>query len=150
MTDANRPVRWGAALSLCTQAGKAPLLAIAGLAAAQAVLPVAGLLAMMQLVDAVADGISGRLATEDAWDAALFATAVAALVALLGGVLRSLASVLNENHGRKLADVGVQSLQEQTAKLELAEFDKPGFHDAMQRAGQEAGQGGVGRRVGRD
>lgn len=140
MTDANRPVRWGAALSLCTQAGKAPLLAIAGLAAAQAVLPVAGLLAMMQLVDAVADGISGRLATEDAWDAALFATAVAALVALLGGVLRSLASVLNENHGRKLADVGVQSLQEQTAKLELAEFDKPGFHDAMQRAGQEAGQ----------
>ena len=67
-------------------------------------------------------------------------TAIAAGVAFAGGVLRSLSSVVSVNHGRRLGDAGVQNLQELTAKLDLAEFDKPGFHDAMQRAGQEAGQ----------
>lgn len=140
MSHSNRPVRWASALSLCSQAGKGPLILMAVLSALQAVLPLAGLLAMMQLVDAVADGIAGRVPEEAAWNSALLATAIAAGVALVGGVLRSLASVVNENHGRKLSDAGVQSLQELTARLDLAEFDKPGFHDAMQRAGQEAGQ----------
>lgn len=140
MSNSQAPVSWASALALCSQAGKRPLVWMAVLAALQAVLPLAGLLAMMQLVDAVSDGIAGRMAEDAAWRAALWATSVAAAVALAGGILRSLSSVLNENHGRRLSDVGVQTLQELTARLDLAEFDKPGFHDAMQRAGQEAGQ----------
>lgn len=140
MSKSNGPVSWRDALSLCSQAGKGPLLLLAVLAALQAVLPLAGLLAMMELVDAVANGIANRITQEAAWQAALLATAVAAGVALAGGVLRSLSSVVSENHGRRLGDAGVQNLQELTAELDLAEFDKPGFHDAMQRAGQEAGQ----------
>ncbi len=140
MNNPNGPVTWRDALSLCSQAGKGPLVQLAALAALQAVLPLAGLLAMMQLVDAVADGIAQRITEDAAWEAALLATAIAAGVAFAGGVLRSLSSVVSENHGRRLGDAGVQNLQELTAKLDLAEFDKPGFHDAMQRAGQEAGQ----------
>ena len=140
MSNPNGPVPWRDALSLCSQAGKGPLLQLAALAAMQAVLPLAGLLAMMQLVDAVADGIADRVPEQQAWDAALMATAIAAGVAFAGGLLRSLSSVVSENHGRRLGDAGVQTLQERTAQLDLAEFDKPGFHDAMQRAGQEAGQ----------
>ncbi len=140
MSNSNRPVSWASALSLCRQAGNGPLVVMAVLAALQAVLPLAGLLAMMQLVDAVADGIANRVPQDVAWSSALMATAIAAGVALFGGVLRSLSAVVNENHGRRLSDAGVQSLQELTARLDLAEFDKPGFHDAMQRAGQEAGQ----------
>jgi len=140
MSNSQAPVSWASALALCSQAGKRPLVFMAVLAALQAVLPLAGLLAMMQLVDAVSDGIAGRIPEDAAWNSALWATSIAAIVALAGGILRSLSSVLNENHGRRLSDAGVQSLQELTARLDLAEFDKPGFHDAMQRAGQEAGQ----------
>lgn len=136
----NSPVSWSAALELCAQAGIGPLVQLALLAASQALLPVAGLLAMMHLVDAVADGIARRTPTEQAFDAALLATAVAAGVAFAGGLLRSLASVVSENHGRRLGDAGIQHLQERTAQIALLEFDKPGFHDSMQRAGQEAGQ----------
>jgi len=140
MSTASQPVSWKDSFRFCCQAGKRPLAWMAGLAVLQAVLPLAGLYAMMFLVDAVADGIAGRVSRENAWQTALWATGIAASVALLGGVLRSVAAVVNENHGRLLGDAGVQRLQEHTAQLELAEFDKPGFHDAMQRAGQEAGQ----------
>ncbi|MGK0521446.1 MAG: hypothetical protein ACJAUC_004159, partial [Planctomycetota bacterium] len=90
MSNPNGPVAFRDALSLCSQAGKGPLLQLAALAACQAVLPLAGLLAMMQLVDAVSDGIAQRIPEQEAWETALLATAVAAGVAFAGGVLRSL------------------------------------------------------------
>lgn len=140
MTDPSRPVPWRDALALCGQAGNRPLVQLAVLAVLQAALPVAGLFAMMQLVDAVSNGLADRIPRDQAWDEALLATAIAAGVALAGGVLRSLSTVVSENHGRRLGDVGLQRLQEHAAQLDVAEFDRPGFHDAMQRAGQEAGQ----------
>lgn len=121
-------------------AGRGPLWLLATLAVLQALLPVAGLFAMMQLVDAVALGVAGDLAADQAWGDALMATALAAGVAFLGAALRSLASVVSENHGRRLGDASVQHLQEHVAQLPLAEFERPGFHDAMQRAGAEASQ----------
>ncbi len=128
------------ALGLCAQAGRGPLAALGALAVLQALLPVAGLFAMQELVDAVARGVAGQLAADAAWQSALFATGVAAAVAFAGAGLRSVASVVSENHGRRLADASVQRLQEHTARLPLADFDRPGFHDAMQRAGSEASQ----------
>jgi len=133
-------VPWRQALALCTLAGRRPLLWLLALAALQAALPVAGLLAMMQLVDAVADGLAGRAPVDEATRAALLATALAAGVAFAGGLLRSVAAVASEHHGRRLGDASVQRLQEHAAQLDLAEFDRPAFHDAMQRAGAEAGQ----------
>ena len=51
MTSTSGPVSWRTALSLCAKAGKGPLWMLVTLAAIQAVLPLAGLLAMMHLVD---------------------------------------------------------------------------------------------------
>ncbi|MGC6488174.1 MAG: ATP-binding cassette domain-containing protein [Planctomycetota bacterium] len=129
-----------AALALAMRAGRRPLVGMAAIAVAQALLPVAGLFAMQALVDAVAQGVAGGLAPEDAWRQALAATGVAAAVALLGAGLTSVASVLGETFGRRLADASVQHLQLHTASLPLLEFERPGFHDAMQRAGAEAAQ----------
>ena len=129
-----------AALGFCARAGKGPLALQLALAFLQAGLPVLGLLAMQQLVDAVASGVAGALPRDEAWSQALTATGLAAAVALAGAGLRSFAAVVTENHGRRLADASVQHLQEHTAALPLLEFEKPGFHDAMQRAGAEAAQ----------
>ena len=139
-TSSERPASWPEALAQCTLAGRWPLFWLALLAVVQALLPVVGLLAMMQLVDAVADGLAGRVAVEDATRAALIATGFAAGVAFAAGLLRSIAAVASETHGRLLGDAGVQQLQHHAAGLDLAEFDRPAFHDALQRAGAEAGQ----------
>lgn len=128
------------ALGLCARAGKAPLALQVALAFLQAGLPVLGLLAMQQLVDAVALGVAGSIPRDQAWSQALTATGLAAAVALAGAALRSFAAVVTENHGRRLADASVQHLQEHTAALPLLEFERHRFHDAMQRAGAEAAQ----------
>ncbi|MCK5941586.1 MAG: ABC transporter ATP-binding protein [Planctomycetes bacterium] len=133
-------VTWRTAFGFVALAGRRPLAVLASLAVAQALLPVAGLCAMQQLVDAVARGVDGSLPTEQAWRDALVATGVAAGVAFAGAALRSVAGVVSENHGRRLGDASVHRLQEHVARLPLADFERPGFHDALQRAGAEASQ----------
>lgn len=124
--------------SFAAAAGTRPLLGHAALVVGQAALPIAGLLAMQRLVDAVADGIAGRSATDVAWRTTLGAVAFAAVVALAGNVLRATIAVLGEGHGRRLADLSSSRVQEHAARVDLAEFDRAGFHDLLQRAGGEA------------
>ena len=66
------------ALGFCARAGKRPLALQVALAFLQAGLPVLGLLAMQQLVDAVASGVAGTLPRDQAWSQALTATGCAA------------------------------------------------------------------------
>lgn len=140
MGDRTAPVPWSAALPLVSLVGRRPLFSQAALAVSQAVLPLAGLVAMQQLIDAVALGVSGRVATDLALQQATLATGFAALVALLGSGLRSLASVIGENHGRRLSDAATLRVQAHAAALDLADFDRPAFHELLQRAGTEASQ----------
>ncbi len=134
------PVPWSAAWPLLCLAGRRPLFAQAGLAVVQALLPFAGLLAMQHLIDAVAAGLAGRSTPADALAAATLATLAAGLVAFTGSALRSFAAVLSENHGRALTDALVLRVQTHAANLDLAEFDRPAFHDLLQKAGAEASQ----------
>lgn len=134
------PVPWRAALALGAAAGRAPLWQRAALAVGVALLPLLGLFAMRALVDAVADGLAARIPADVATRSALAATALAAAVALVGNLLRSCSEVLAEHHGRRLADAGTEQLQRHAARVALAQFDRPAFHDALQRAGAEAGQ----------
>ena len=64
-------VGFGRALALCAQAGRGPLFTLAGFAVLQALLPVAGLFAMQELVDAVARGVSRMIPAEQAWSLSL-------------------------------------------------------------------------------
>lgn len=126
------------ALQLCTLAGRGPLLIHALLVLVQGLLPLAGLFAMQWLVDAVADGVAGRTLAADAWRQASLAVAVAAAVAFVGNALRASAAVFTETHGRRLADACTARFQEHAARLDLAAFDRPAFHDLLHRAGGEA------------
>lgn len=133
-------VPWRTAASFVAAAGRGPLLLAATLAVAQAALPLAGLVALMRLIDAVGDGLAGRTPTTAAMAAATSATLLAAGVALAGSVLRSVAALANEHTGRRLADLHTERVQRHAAQLDLAAFDRPAFHDLLQRAGAEASQ----------
>ncbi|HEB54628.1 MAG TPA: ABC transporter ATP-binding protein, partial [bacterium] len=135
-----RPVRWSEAFAIASLAGHRPLLLLASLAVLQAVLPLIGLLAMKELVDAVAAGVAKRIPADQAGARALWATGFAAGTALFGAVLQSVLSLLQEHHGRRLGDLSLARLERHTARLPLRRFDEPGFHDLLQRAGSEAGQ----------
>jgi ATP-binding cassette subfamily B protein len=135
-----RAVPWSFAWRLVGLAGRGPLASQAGLAVAQALLPLAGLVAMQQLVDAVADGIAGRVAAEAAMRAATWATFAAGAIACLGHGLRSASTLLAEAHGRELTDAATLHWQRHAAALDLAEFDRPAFHELLQRASAEATQ----------
>jgi ATP-binding cassette, subfamily B, bacterial len=132
------PVPWHSLRPLLELAGRRPLWLQLGFAVAQALLPVAGLLAMQWLIDAVAGGIAGALPTATASSRAFTAILVATGVAFGGGLLRSFAAVLTENHGRQLTDAALANVQQHAATLDLGAFDRPAFHDLLQRAGSEA------------
>src|SRR5688572_33109760 len=123
------PVPWRTALRLCALAGRTGLLVGFGLVLVQALLPVLGLFAMQWLVDAVARGISGAEPVDQALAHATTAVAIAAGTALCGSIARSASAVVTETHGRQLADACAAEMQEHTARLDLAEFDRASFHD---------------------
>lgn len=140
MTRNTGPVGWRPAWDLVSQAGRSRLLAQALLATAQAALPVAGLVAMQRLIDAVANGLAGHATADAALRDATLATALAGAVAFFGNALRGVSTVVAETHGRALADAATSQVQEHASQLDLAEFDRPDFHALLQRAGAEASQ----------
>lgn len=140
MSQRTGPASWSAAFGLVALAGRSGPVAQAGLAAVQAVLPLAGLVAMQRLIDAVAAGLAGRLPAEVALRDATLATVLAGVVAFLGNALRGVSSLVGETHGRALSDAVTLRVQQQAATLDLAAFDRPAFHELLQRAGAEASQ----------
>ncbi|MBL8755503.1 MAG: ABC transporter ATP-binding protein [Planctomycetes bacterium] len=139
-TTGTQPIPWAAAFPFVFGAGRAPVLRLASLSVLQALLPLAGLVALQRLIDAVAGGLGNRTPTDEALHDATLAVLAAAAVAFLGSALRSLASVASENHGRRLTDAVTLQVQRHAANLDLADFDRPAFHDLLQRAGAEASQ----------
>ena len=131
---------WRLTWQLAAASGRRRLGWLAGLAVVQALLPLLGLLALRQLIDAVAAGVGGRLPPDDARTAALVAVALAAAVAFVGTALRSASTIVSENHGRELADAATRRVQSHAAEVALANHDRPAFHELMLRAGAEAGQ----------
>lgn len=140
MGGTERHVPWRLTASFVTATGRGPVLLAAIFAVVQATLPLAGLIALMRLIDAVANGLAGRATTADAMASATWATLGAAGVALLGSVLRSVAGLHSEHAGRRLADFHTNRVQQHAASLDLVAFDRPAFHDLLQRAGAEASQ----------
>lgn len=140
MTHLPGAAGWDFAWQLVAVGGRRRLAALLGLAVGQALLPLAGLVALQRLIDAVARGVAGQQPHDRALADATSAVAVAAGVACLGSVLRSLAAVASENHGRELGDAATRRVQAHAASVPQAAYDQPGFHDLLLRAGAEAGQ----------
>lgn len=104
MTRLPGAASWRFAWRLAAAGGGRRLAALLALAVVQALLPLAGLVALQRLIDAVARGVAGRQPDDQALTDATTAVVVAAAVAFLGSALRSLATVVSENHGRELSD----------------------------------------------
>jgi ATP-binding cassette subfamily B protein len=139
-TSGTPPIAWSASAPFLFAAGRGPLFRLASLSVLQALLPLAGLVALQRLIDAVAGGLANRTPTDVALHDATLAVLAAAAVAFLGSALRSLASVASENHGRRLTDAVTLQVQRHAANVDLADFDRPAFHDLLQRAGTESSQ----------
>lgn len=140
MTRSPGAATWGFAWRLASAGGRRRLVGLLILAVVQALLPLAGLIALQRLIDAVARGVAGRQADDQALADATTAVIAAAAVAFLGSALRSLATVVSENHGRELGDAATRRIQAHAARVPQSAFDQPAFHDLMLRAGAEAGQ----------
>lgn len=137
------PVPWRVAWQFAGAAGRAPFVGLLLLTAAQALLPLAGLLAMMALIDAVAAGLAGRVSVAAAETSASLATGAAAAIAFAGAACKSWYAQLAEGHGRRLGDALAHRLEQHAAAVPLACHDTPAFHELLQRAAAEAPQRAV-------
>ena len=101
----------------------------------QSVLPLVNLYLLKLLIDTVGAGISGRT------DATAFLPYLLAMVSvfLLNRIVAALNSVNNDVLGQRLTDYMSDIMQRQAARLDLAYYDTPAYHDTLHRAQQEAG-----------
>ena len=128
---------WRHALALALVAGRGSAVGLAVLTLLQTLLPLAGLVAMMRLIDAVAAGLGSRLDADLAFARAGYAVAAAAAIGFAGSAARSLQTWLAESHGRRTGDLLQERLEQHAARVPLAAFDRPSFHERLQRAAAE-------------
>ena len=108
-----------------------------GLIAIQAFLPLLPLYLIKLIVDAVTAGIS---APDKAiiLQHVLFLIGLTALVALLTAGCRALADIVREHQGQLVTDHVTDVIHRQSAAVDLAYYENPGYYDTLHRAQQDA------------
>ncbi|MDD1701599.1 MAG: ABC transporter ATP-binding protein/permease [Methanoregula sp.] len=102
----------------------------------QGLLPLAALYVMKLIVDTATVGITSA-------DKApiithlLFLLVVAAGIALLVAICRSVASYITEVQSLVLTDIITDQIQEHSLRLDLAYYENPSYHDSLHRAQME-------------
>jgi ATP-binding cassette subfamily B protein len=107
------------------------------LVVAQGLLPVAALYFTKRLVDAVAAGV-GATRPEDALLAAIPWIVLAAGAALLGAVLRSVATVVSEQQAVRVTDHVTELIHRKSSSVDLGYYEDDTFHDTLHRAQLES------------
>jgi len=116
----------------------APALTVASLAlaVAQGLLPIAGLVLLRQIVDAIAAAATrGNVA---ALQPAYVLIALAAALAVLTSAVNTLAGVAGEAHAQRVADHMHDVLHAKSIELDLEYYENPQYYDTLHRAQQEA------------
>ncbi len=125
------------ALRLVWESGPGWTVACVTLLVVRATLPLAGLYAMKLVIDAVVIGVAAS-------DKGLVFGRVMVLVGLVGAVTlvsvlcRSLAGFVSEGQAQAVTDHMHEVLQAKSVELDLEYFENSQYHDALQRAQQEA------------
>ena len=101
----------------------------------QSVLPLVNLYLLKLLIDAVGAGVSGTA------EATAFLPYLLAMTAvfLINRVIAALDRVNSDVLTQRLTDYMSDIMQRQAARLDLAYYDTPSYHDTFHRAQQEAG-----------
>ena len=100
----------------------------------QSVLPLVNLYILKLLVDNVEAGVRG------VGDTGIVVQYLVAMVAvfLLNRVVSALNNINNDVLGQRLVDYLSDIMQRQAARLDMAYYDNPDYHDSLHRAQQEA------------
>lgn len=125
--------------ALASLAGRRLFAANAALLLLLGPLPLLGLWAMQQVLDAVAQGI-GAADPAAAWHRVARAIAVAAAIAAFGALLRAIAAQVAETHARRTADAVSKRLLGRAGSLDLQQLETPAHADLLHRATQESGR----------
>ena len=137
ITDrAKGAVRLGRAIRLVWDGAGRWTMASLALVAAQAVLPLAGLYLLKLIIDGVGAGVASR--DPAAFRHVAFLVALAALVALLGVVLRIAANLVREVQGQLVTEHVYGVLHVKSVALDLEYYENPAYQDTLHRTQQEA------------
>jgi len=109
------------------------------LVVAQGVLPLAGLYLMKRLIDALQAGIAAS-GGSSSFRPVLVWVVLAAAVALLTAIARSLAEVAGQAQSLVLTDKVTDVLHSQSVAVDLEYYENPLYHDTLQRAQGDAAQ----------
>lgn len=100
----------------------------------QSVLPLVNLYILKLLIDTVTTAVQGGDAR-----ACLPYLLAMAVVFLLNRIVTALNGINNDVLGQRLIDYMSDIMQRQAARLDMAYYDTPAYHDTLHRAQQEAG-----------
>lgn len=100
----------------------------------QSVLPLVNLYVLKLLVDSVEAGVRG----EGDLRTVMTYLLVMVVVFLLNRIVSALNGVNNDVLGQRLIDYLSDLMQRQAARLDMAYYDNPAYHDSLHRAQQEA------------
>lgn len=132
-----KSLRLDRAVRLVWKASPGWTLASLGLTLVQGLLPLAALLAMQRVVDAVTAGITA-VEKSTAYQPVLGWIGAAAGIALLTALARSLSEMAGEAQGQLVTDTVADILHEKSAAVDLGYYEDPAYYDTLHRAQQEA------------
>ena len=107
------------------------------LVTAQSALPVAALYLIKRILDTVTEGLAASEPVA-AFQPVLWWVALAALVALLTTLLRSLTEYTTLGQSQQVTDKVASILHAQSIAVDLAYYEDPNYYNTLQRAQQEA------------
>ncbi len=123
------------ALRLVWQAARWWTLYQIGLVAAQGLLPLAGLVVLKRIVDAVSQALTGG---ESGFDPVIRWLILAGGLALATSLTRSLSELAQESQSIQSTEHVSRILHEQSIRVDLAYYEDPRYHDTLHRAQREA------------
>jgi len=107
------------------------------LVAAQGLLPLAGLYLLKRVIDTLQTGIAAQ-GGSSSFQEVLFWVALAAAVALLATLARSLADLAGQAQSLVLTDRLTDVLHSQSVAVDLEYYENPRYHDTLHRAQGDA------------
>lgn len=105
--------------------------------AVQGALPLAALVLLKKIVDAVVVALPGGEREGDVLPALAY-VGLAAAVGLLEAACRGVAGIISENQSQAVADHVQELIQRQSASMDLAFYETPDFQDTLHRAQTDA------------
>jgi ATP-binding cassette, subfamily B, bacterial len=132
-----RILELGYAYRLVWESGRGLGAAAIATTAVRGLLPVAALVLLKKIVDAVAAAVASK-GNPETWTPILLYMALAAGVALLEALFRGLGNLISEDQSQTVADHMQERIQRKSTAMDLAFYETPAHQDTLHRAQVDA------------